>query len=117
MLRQVVDSLTADRFCPDEQGLFRWIVDEMLDRGDRYFYLADLPAYVEASRKAEKDYQEPSTWVRKAVLNVARTGRFSSDRAVREYARDIWSIQPTITPQPEPVPPREQVGAQVSRVN
>lgn len=117
MLRQVVDSLTADRFCPDEQGLFRWIVDEMLDRGDRYFYLADLPAYVEASRKAEKDYQEPSMWVRKAILNVARTGRFSSDRAVREYARDIWGIQPTITPQPEPVPPREQMGVQVSRVN
>jgi starch phosphorylase len=117
MLRQVVDSLTADRFCPDEQGLFRWIVDEMLDRGDRYFYLADLPAYVEASRKAEKDYQEPSTWARKAILNVARTGSFSSDRAVREYARDIWGSQPTITPQPEPVPPREQMGVQVSRVN
>lgn len=117
MLRQVVDSLAADRFCREEQGLFRWIVDEMLDRGDRYFYLADLPAYIEASRNAEKDYQEPAVWARKAILNVARIGRFSSDRAVREYARDIWGIQPTITAQPEPVPPREPVDVRVSRVN
>lgn len=117
MLRQVVDSLAADRFCREEQGLFRWIVDEMLDRGDRYFYLADLPAYIEASRNAEKDYQEPAVWAHKAILNVARIGRFSSDRAVREYARDIWGIQPTITAQPEPVPPREPVDVRVSRVN
>jgi starch phosphorylase len=117
MLRQVVDSLTADRFCREEQGLFRWIVDEMLDRGDRYFYLADLPAYIEASRNAEGDYQEPAVWARKAILNVARIGRFSSDRAVREYARDIWEIQPAITAQPEPVPPREPVDVRVSRVN
>lgn len=117
MLRQVVDSLAADRFCREEQGLFRWIVDEMLDRGDRYFYLADLPAYIEASRNAEKDYQEPAVWARKAILNVARIGRFSSDRAVREYARDIWGIQPAITAQPEPVPPRDPVDVRVSRVN
>lgn len=99
MLRRVMDSLASNRFCPEEHGLFRWIVDELLDRGDRYFHLADLPGYVEASRRAESDYQEPAAWARKAVLNVARMGRFSSDRAVREYARDIWGIRSVLHPQ------------------
>jgi starch phosphorylase len=117
VLRQVMDSLAADRFCPEEQGLFRWIVDEILDRGDRYFHLADLPSYIEGSHAAEKDYLDRSTWARKAILNVARVGRFSSDRAVREYARDIWGIQPAIAAQPEPVPPPEPEDVQVSRVN
>lgn len=93
-LRRVMDSLASDRFCPDEQGLFRWIVDEILDRGDRYFLMADLPTYMEASRRAETDYRHPQVWAGKAILNVARTGIFSSDRTIREYGRDIWSIRP-----------------------
>jgi len=109
MLRRVVDSLAANTFCPEEQGLFRWIVDELLDRGDRYFCMADLPSYVEAGRKAEKDYQEPAIWARKAILNVARAGKLSSDRAIREYARDIWGIQPGLPSQPAPLPPQEPV--------
>jgi len=93
IVRRVVDSLASNRFCPDEPGLFRWIVDELLDRGDRYFHLADLSTYIEASRRAEKDFQEPGTWTAKSVLNVARTGYFSSDRTIAEYAREIWNIQ------------------------
>jgi starch phosphorylase len=93
IVRRVVDSLASNRFCPDEPGLFRWIVDELLDRGDRYFHLADLSSYIEASRRAEKDFQEPATWTAKSVLNVARTGYFSSDRTIAEYAREIWNIQ------------------------
>jgi glycogen phosphorylase len=94
VLRRVMDSLASDRFCPDEQGLFRWIVDEILDRGDRYFHMADLPSYIEASTRAEQDYRQPSAWAQKAILNVARSGRFSSDRTISEYARDIWNIKP-----------------------
>jgi len=100
VLRRVMDSLAADRFSPEEQGLFRWIVDEVLDRGDRYFMMADLPEYIEVSAKAEEDYQDSANWARKAILNVARTWRFSSDRAVREYARDIWGIR-SVVPQPQ----------------
>ena len=100
-LRRVMDSLAADRFSPEEQGLFRWIVDEVLDRGDRYFLMADLPDYIEVSRRAETDYLDSAGWARKAILNVARTWSFSSDRAVREYARDIWGIK-SIIPQPQP---------------
>jgi starch phosphorylase len=87
-----MDSLASDRFCPGEPGLFRWIVDEILDRGDRYFLMADLSSYIQASHRAEQDFIEPATWASKAILNVARTGFFSSDRTVREYARDIWDI-------------------------
>jgi glycogen phosphorylase len=114
VLRGVMDSLASDRFCPDEQGLFRWIVDEILDRGDRYFHLADLPSYLVASDQAATDYQQRSTWSEKAILNVARIGRFSSDRTVREYAQDIWHIQPALSPQAE-VSSQETVGAQVER--
>jgi starch phosphorylase len=92
--RRVVDCLSSNRLCPDEPGLFRWIVDELLDRGDRYFHLADLSSYIEASHRAEKDYREPDVWTAKSILNVARTGFFSSDRTIAEYARDIWHISP-----------------------
>jgi starch phosphorylase len=115
MLRRVMDALGSDRFCPEEQGLFRWIVDEILDRGDRYFHLADLPSYIEASRRAEKDYEETSTWARKAILNVARVGTFSSDRTIREYARDTWDIHPAIFQAAETVADREPLRAEVSR--
>jgi starch phosphorylase len=115
VLRRVMDSLASDCFCPDEQGLFRWIVDDILDRGDRYFHMADLASYIEASSRAAKDYQDRSLWATKAILNVARVGRFSSDRAVREYARDIWNIKPVLGGQ-EPLPfrPQEVLGAEAS---
>jgi starch phosphorylase len=93
-VRRVVDCLGSNRLCPDEPGLFRWIVDELLDRGDRYFHLADLSSYIEASHRAEKDYREPDVWTAKSILNVARTGFFSSDRTIAEYGRDIWNIHP-----------------------
>ena len=95
-VRRVVDCLASNLLCPDEPGLFRWIVDELLDRGDRYFHLADLSSYIEASHRAEKDYREPDVWTAKSILNVARTGFFSSDRTITEYARDIWNIQTAV---------------------
>jgi starch phosphorylase len=64
----------------------------MLERGDAYFHLADLPAYIDAQRQVDDVFREPPTWGSKAILNVARIGRFSSDRTVAEYARDIWGI-------------------------
>ena len=116
-LRAVVDALASNRFCPEEHGLFRWIVDELLDRGDRYFHLADLPSYIGASKNAESDFRDSSIWARKAILNVARVGTFSSDRAVREYARDIWRIEPILPPPSEPPPPHEPFTTDERRVN
>jgi len=115
-VRRVVDCLASNRLCPDEPGLFRWIVDELLDRGDRYFHLADLSSYIEASHRAEKDYQEPDVWTAKSILNVARTGFFSSDRTIAEYARDIWNISPAAPgPQRESDAVKEPQRAEVSR--
>ncbi|HMC29735.1 MAG TPA: glycogen/starch/alpha-glucan phosphorylase, partial [Candidatus Angelobacter sp.] len=102
VVHRVVDSLASNRFCPDEPGLFRWIVDELLDRGDHYFHLADLVSYIDASHSAEKDYKDPAVWIAKAILNVARTGYFSSDRTVNEYARDIWGIKSALAGQEQP---------------
>ncbi|HEY6309109.1 MAG TPA: glycogen/starch/alpha-glucan phosphorylase [Candidatus Angelobacter sp.] len=116
VLRRVMDSLASDRFCPEEHGLFRWIVDEILDRGDRYFLMADLLPYIDASARAGKDYQDLAAWSAKVILNVARVGGFSSDRTVREYARDIWNIKPTLGARGDsPVSPTEPAGAEVSR--
>ncbi|HUI83845.1 MAG TPA: glycogen/starch/alpha-glucan phosphorylase [Candidatus Binatia bacterium] len=91
-IREVMDALASDRFCPNEHGLFRWIFDELIHRGDRYFHIADFPGYVEAQQLIDGEYLDEDVWWRKAVLNVARIGRFSSDRCVTEYARDIWQI-------------------------
>ena len=91
--RRVLDALNSDRFCATEPGLFRPIYEALLHGGDEYFHLADLPGYIKAQRAAGALYRDPNVWAHKAVLNVARTGKFSSDRTIREYARDIWGIR------------------------
>jgi glycogen phosphorylase len=91
-VREVMDALASDRFCSNEHGLFRWIFDELVNRGDRYFHIADFPAYIGTQRLIDGEYQNEEMWWRKAVLNVARIGKFSGDRTVTQYARDIWHI-------------------------
>jgi starch phosphorylase len=92
MVREVMDALASDRFCPNEHGLFRWIFDELVHRGDHYYHIADFPSYVETQSLIDGEYLDEEVWWRKAILNVARIGKFSSDRTVQEYARDIWHI-------------------------
>ena len=91
--KRVLDALNSDRFCAGEPGLFRWIFDSLLHGGDTYFHLADLPSYVKAQQEAAREYGDTRRWARKAILNVARSGKFSSDRTIQEYARDIWGIR------------------------
>jgi len=92
-IRRVLDAFKSDLFCPGESGLFHWIFQKLLDQGDEYFHLADFLPYLEAQERAGKEYQSPAIWTRKAVLNVARMGKFSSDRTIYEYARDIWGLE------------------------
>ena len=92
-VKRVFDAFASDRFCPDEPGLFRWINESILDRGDYYYHVADLPAYIDQQQLVSEAFGQPATWAAKAILNVARIGRFSCDRTVAEYARDIWRIQ------------------------
>jgi starch phosphorylase len=92
-LRRVLDALASDRFCPREPGLFRWIRDSLLSR-DSYFLLADFGSYVDTQSRISDEFIRNDRWARKAILNVARTGRFSSDRTIAEYASEIWDLKP-----------------------
>jgi starch phosphorylase len=92
-LKRVMDSLNSDRFCPGEPGLFNWLFYAILNYGDHYYHLADLASYIEAQERAATEYLNQEEWSRKAILNVARTGKFSSDRTILEYAREIWNIK------------------------
>jgi starch phosphorylase len=93
-LKRVLDELASDRFCPEEPGLFRWIRDVLLNRDD-YFLLADFASYIETQTRLASEYVERAGWTRKAILNVARIGTFSSDRTVREYGREVWEVKPS----------------------
>ncbi len=92
VVKEVMDVLASDRFCANEHGMFRWIFDELVHRGDKYYHIADFPSYVEVQQEISSDFLKDEIWCRKAILNVARIGKFSSDRTVLEYARDIWHI-------------------------
>ncbi|HET6216558.1 MAG TPA: glycogen/starch/alpha-glucan phosphorylase [Acidobacteriaceae bacterium] len=92
-IRRVLDALRDDRFCPGEPGLFQPIIDSLLHGGDPYFHLADFDSYVAAQQRVSSGFQNVPAWACKAILNVARSGKFTSDRAVSEYAKDIWGIK------------------------
>jgi starch phosphorylase len=92
-VKRVFDTFDSDLLCPDEPGLLRWISESVLHRGDAYFHVADLPSYIDVQRKVSEAFSQPAAWAAKAILNVARIGRFSCDRTVAEYARDIWQIE------------------------
>ena len=94
-VKRVADSFSSNLFCPDEPDLFKWIFANILDANDEHFHLADLGPYVEVQETAGKTFRDSDGWTRMAILNVARMGKFSSDRAIAEYARDIWNIKPS----------------------
>ncbi|MBV8232645.1 MAG: glycogen/starch/alpha-glucan phosphorylase [Planctomycetaceae bacterium] len=92
--RQSLDLIAADYFSRTERGIFQPIWDTLLTWGDHYMHLADLTAYIETHRKVGALYAEPDGWARKAILNLAHSGKFSSDRTIMQYAADIWKVQP-----------------------
>ncbi|MDM8536481.1 glycogen/starch/alpha-glucan phosphorylase [Desulfobacterales bacterium HSG17] len=92
-IRRILDTFKSDIFCSKEPGLFRWIYELILNEGDQYFHLADISSYIEIQRKAAALFNNQEYWAKKAILNTARTGKFSSDRTIAEYAKDIWGIQ------------------------
>ncbi|MBN1592861.1 MAG: glycogen/starch/alpha-glucan phosphorylase [Candidatus Coatesbacteria bacterium] len=93
-VKRILDAINSDVFSIDEPGLFRWVFHNLLDCNDRYFHLADFVSYLSAQQSASETFLNKDEWARKAILNVARMGRFSSDRTIREYAKDIWGIKP-----------------------
>ena len=92
-VKRAVEAFRSNLFCPQEPDLFAWVHQTLLDENDEYFHLADLSGYLAAQQTVSEAFYDQSGWTRKAILNVARMGKFSSDRTVAEYARDIWDIK------------------------
>jgi starch phosphorylase len=92
-IKRVADAFRSNLFCPHEPDLFSHLYQTILDENDEYFHLADLLPYVEAQEKVGEAFNDRARWARMAILNIARIGKFSSDRTVGEYARDIWDIK------------------------
>jgi starch phosphorylase len=95
-MSRIVDTIAAGHFSRGDKDIFRPIVAKLLSTRDEYVHLADLPAYVEKQKEADTVYRDRNAWNRMSLLNIARMGKFSSDRTIREYARDIWHIRPAV---------------------
>ena len=93
-IKRVLDALNGDTFSPDEPGLFEPIYYSLLSGGDYFCLLADFESYIKRQNDIRNDFTDQEDWNRKAILNVARGGKFSSDRTIKEYATDIWSAMP-----------------------
>ncbi|HLR91063.1 MAG TPA: glycogen/starch/alpha-glucan phosphorylase [Balneolaceae bacterium] len=91
-LKQILDQL-RDGFFNDDKELYQPIIDSLLHKGDYFLVLSDYQAYRETQDEVEKLYKNPEEWYRKALLNVARIGKFSSDRTIRDYAEEIWKVE------------------------
>jgi starch phosphorylase len=96
--RAALDLIFSDHFSRYEPGIFEPLRQTLLTGGDNYMHLADLTAYLEADRRLLELYADPMGWARKVILNVAGSGRFSSDRTIEEYAAEIWDVKPCPVP-------------------
>ncbi len=93
-LKQVIDMIGRGYFCHDACDRYQPLVHSLTHGGDQYMLLADYADYVACQERVNELFKQPHEWARKAVLNVAHMGRFSSDRTIREYAEKIWNIKP-----------------------
>jgi glycogen phosphorylase len=91
--RAALDLIFSDHFSRNEPGVFEPLRDTLLTRGDFYMHLADLRSYLEADQRLGELYANPDAWGQKTILNVAGSGKFSSDRTIAEYAKDIWKLE------------------------
>jgi starch phosphorylase len=90
--RAALDLIASNHFSRREPGLFQPILDTLLKDGDRFRHLADLTDYARAHRALAATYADTDLWTRKAIINVACAGKFSSDRTITEYANEIWNL-------------------------
>jgi starch phosphorylase len=95
-LKKVLDMIRTGYFSPDQVNLFEPLVSSLTDGGDRYLLLADYADYIACQQKVNELYHNREEWTRKAILNVANMGKFSSDRTINEYAKEIWEVEPVV---------------------
>ncbi len=97
-LREVLDMIGSGFFSPSQPDRFKPIIDNLLHRGDQYLLLADYASYIACQEKVEAAYRDQDLWVKKSIFNVANMGKFSSDRTIAQYAKEIWNVKPVDKP-------------------
>ncbi len=93
MIKRVMDSLLTGEWAEDDKDKYRMIFDEIMYRSDEYFILKDVEAYSEAFNRIVTMYSDRMGWARKCLINIAKSGYFSSDRTIEQYAKEIWHIE------------------------
>jgi starch phosphorylase len=108
-LKLCIDEIASGFFSPEDPGMFRDIANSLLNN-DKYMLLADYDSYIKCQEKVSATYADQDAWMRKSLMNIAASGKFSSDRTIAEYARQIWGVEPTWDKLPAPYenPQREQ---------
>jgi len=100
-LKQVIDMISSGYFSNGDTETFKDLIDSLLYH-DRFLTLADYDAYIAAQELVSNTYLDTAAWARMSIHNIASSGKFSSDRTITEYARDIWGVEPTNDPLPDP---------------
>ncbi len=90
-LREVIDMIDAGKFSQGDRHIFRPLIDSLMNN-DPFLVMADFSSYIDCQEKVSALYRDQQEWTKKSILNVARMGRFSSDRSIRDYCRKIWDI-------------------------
>jgi starch phosphorylase len=92
-LRKALDMIAGGFFSPDDQHRFRPITDSLTGSGDNYLLLADYESYIRTQEQVDELYRDQEEWSRRAILNVAGMGKFSSDRSILDYAEKVWKVE------------------------
>jgi starch phosphorylase len=92
-LREAVEHIAAGHFSRGDGGLFKPLIDSLFQNDD-YLILTDYPSYVACQDRVSAAYRDPKSWTRMSILNTARSGKFSSDRSIRDYCERIWKVKP-----------------------
>ncbi|XP_029454203.1 glycogen phosphorylase, liver form [Rhinatrema bivittatum] len=107
-LKQTIDQIKSGYFSPKQPELFKDIIN-MLFHHDRFKVFADYEAYIQSQEKVSQLYMNPKEWTKMVIKNIAASGKFSSDRTIKEYAKDIWNVKPSDLKIPPPNEPRDVV--------
>lgn len=91
-IHRIINLISEGFFSRNEPALFKPLVESLLFQGDKFFLLADFDSYVEIQRVVSEEYSNHDNWIKKAIINVANMGKFSSDRTIEEYVKDIWKL-------------------------
>lgn len=93
-LKRVLDQISGGFFSPENHDLFKPVTDSLLSHGDNYMLLADYESYIKCQEEVNRTFLDKKKWAKMSILNAANMGKFSSDRTIDEYARDIWNVKP-----------------------